>query len=80
MKSATTTPPDPVVMAQKIQALTANVQELMKQNEERILIAATIPFNDAIAADMTKKLAAPRTTGVGTLPSTLRNPCTVMII
>jgi len=26
--------PDPVVMAQQIQALTANVQELMKQNEE----------------------------------------------
>ena len=25
---------DPVVMAQQIQALTANVQELMKQNEE----------------------------------------------
>ena len=29
-----TPPPDPVVMAQQIQALTANVQELMKQNEE----------------------------------------------
>ena len=27
-------PPDPVVMAQQIQALTENVQELMRQNEE----------------------------------------------
>nr|POF00730.1 hypothetical protein CFP56_74178 [Quercus suber] len=28
------TPPDPVVIAQQIQALTANVQELMKHNDE----------------------------------------------
>ena len=34
MESAATAPSDPVVMAQQIQALTANVQELMKQNEE----------------------------------------------
>ena len=34
MDSASTTPPDSVVMAQQIQALTVNVQELMKQNEE----------------------------------------------
>nr|POE56006.1 hypothetical protein CFP56_61152 [Quercus suber] len=34
MDSTSTTPPDPVVMAQQIQALTANVQDLMKQNEE----------------------------------------------
>ena len=27
-------PPDPMVMAQQIQALTANVQNLMKQNEK----------------------------------------------
>ena len=52
----------------------------MKQNEKRILIAATIPFNDATVVDMTKKLAAPITIGVGMLPSTPRNPCTVMII
>ena len=30
MDSASTTSPDPVVMAQQIQARTANVQELMK--------------------------------------------------
>nr|POE73341.1 hypothetical protein CFP56_40666 [Quercus suber] len=29
-----TVPPDPVVIAQQIQALTVNVQELMRQNEE----------------------------------------------
>ena len=34
MDSTTTAPPDPVVMAQQIQALTANVQELKKQNED----------------------------------------------
>ena len=34
MDSASTTPLDPVVMAQQIQALTANVQELIKQNKE----------------------------------------------
>ena len=34
MDSTVTAPPDPVVMAQQIQALTANVQELMKQNED----------------------------------------------
>jgi len=34
MDSAPTPPPDLVVMAQQIQALTTNVQELMKQNEE----------------------------------------------
>ena len=34
MDSTTTTPPDLVVIAQQIQALTANVQELMKQNED----------------------------------------------
>ena len=34
MDSTTTTPPNPVVMTQQIQALTANVQELMKQNED----------------------------------------------
>ena len=34
MESVTTTPPVPVVMAQQIRALTVNVQELMKQNEE----------------------------------------------
>ena len=34
MDSALTPTPDLVVMAQWIQALTANVQELMKQNEE----------------------------------------------
>ena len=34
MDSTTTTSPDPKVMAQQIQALTANVQELMKQNED----------------------------------------------
>ena len=34
MDSTTTAPLDPVVMAQQIQSLTANVQELMKQNED----------------------------------------------
>ena len=34
MDSTTTLPLDSVVMAQQIQALTANVQELMKQNED----------------------------------------------
>ena len=34
MESAPTTPPNPVVLAQQIQALTTNLQELMKQNEE----------------------------------------------
>ena len=34
MDSTTTTPPDLVVIAQQIQALTANVQELKKQNED----------------------------------------------
>ena len=35
MDTSTSSPPtDPIVMAQQIQALTANVQELMKQNEE----------------------------------------------
>ena len=34
MDSTPAPPPDPMVMAQQIQALTANVQELMKQNEE----------------------------------------------
>ena len=34
MDSAPTPTPDLVVMAQQIQALTSNVQELMKQNEE----------------------------------------------
>ena len=34
MDSTTTAPPDLVVMAQQIQALTANVQELMKQNKD----------------------------------------------
>ena len=34
MDSTTTAPLDPVVMAQQIQSLIANVQELMKQNED----------------------------------------------
>ena len=34
MDLTTTAPLDPVVMAQQIQALIANVQELMKQNED----------------------------------------------
>ena len=34
MDSTTTALLDPVVMAQQIQALTANVQELKKQNED----------------------------------------------
>ena len=35
MDTSTSSPPtDPTVMAQQIQALTANVKELMKQNEE----------------------------------------------
>jgi len=34
MDSTTTALSDPVVMTQQIQALTANVQELMKQNED----------------------------------------------
>ncbi|XP_075636736.1 uncharacterized protein LOC142608972 [Castanea sativa] len=34
MDSTMTAPPDPVGMAQQIQALIANVQELMKQNED----------------------------------------------
>ena len=35
MDTSTSLPPtDPTVMAQQIQALTANMQELMKQNEE----------------------------------------------
>ena len=34
MDSTTTTSLNPVVMAQKIQALTADVQELKKQNED----------------------------------------------
>jgi len=34
MDSTSTPPPDPVVITQQIQALIANVQELMKQNEE----------------------------------------------
>ena len=34
MDSTTTAPPKLVVMAQQIQALTTNVQELKKQNED----------------------------------------------
>ena len=34
MDNAAAMPPDPMVMAQQIQALTVNVQELMRQNEE----------------------------------------------
>ena len=34
MDSTTIAPPDLVVMAQQIQALTANVHELKKQNED----------------------------------------------
>lgn len=34
MDSTTIVPPDPMVMAKQIQALTANMQELMKQNED----------------------------------------------
>ena len=34
MDNAAAVPPDPVMMAQQIPALTANVQELMRQNEE----------------------------------------------
>ena len=34
MELTTTAPLDLVAMAQQIQALTANVQELMKQNED----------------------------------------------
>ena len=34
MDSTTTALLDPMVMAQQIQSLTANVQELMKQNED----------------------------------------------
>ena len=34
MDNEAVAPPDPVVMAQQIQALTANVQELIRQNEE----------------------------------------------
>ena len=34
MDSDTIPPPDPIVMAQQIQALTANVRELMKPNED----------------------------------------------
>ena len=34
MDLTTTTPPDLLIMAQQIQALTTNVQELVKQNEE----------------------------------------------
>ena len=34
MDPTTSAPSDPVVMAEQIQALTANVQELMKQNED----------------------------------------------
>ena len=34
MDSTTMAPLDPVVMAQQIQELTSNVQELMKQNED----------------------------------------------
>ena len=52
----------------------------MKQTEERVLRAATIPFNDAIAVDMTKKLATSRTAGVGMLLSTSRNLCMVTIV
>ena len=34
MDNKAAAPPDPVVMAQQIQALTADVQELIRQNEE----------------------------------------------
>ena len=34
MDNEVAAPPDPVVMAQQIQALTADVQELIRQNEE----------------------------------------------
>ena len=34
MENIATMPPNPMVMAQQIQGLTANVQELMRQNEE----------------------------------------------
>ena len=34
MDLTTTTPPNPIAMAQQIQAQAANVQELMKHNEE----------------------------------------------
>ena len=34
MDNEAAAPPNPVVMAQQIQAITANVQELMRQNEK----------------------------------------------
>ena len=34
MENEATVTPNPVVMAQQVQALTANVQELIRQNEE----------------------------------------------
>ena len=34
MENIATMPPNPMVMAQQIQGLTANVQELMRQNKE----------------------------------------------
>ena len=55
-------PLDTVVMAQQIQALTTNVQELMKQNEswstELVQRAVMLRIIDVVVANMTRKLAA----------------------
>ena len=59
MDSTTTMPPNLVVMAQQIQALTTNVQELKKHNEDlkqRVHSKGTIRHNYClIAMTMTMK-------------------------
>nr|POE86720.1 hypothetical protein CFP56_62662 [Quercus suber] len=64
MDGEAVTPFDPVVMAQQIQALTANVQELIKHNDELKRRArpegVTLHFIGEVEASMTKKPAALR--------------------
>ena len=58
MDYAPTPPSDPVVMAQQIQALIVNVQELMKQNEELKRRACLEGSNHIVVADVTRRLVS----------------------
>ena len=61
MDYAPTPPSNPVVMAQQIQALIVNVQELMKQNEELKRRARLEGSNHVVIVDMTRRLVALKT-------------------
>ena len=83
MESIGTPPSDLVVMAQLIQALTANVQELMKQNEklkrQTRLEGSNTHITNVVVADVTKKLAALKTAREMMLQSTPNSPHMTMI-